>query len=262
MSRFIVLLTVFTTLFILPVAVLLLYTFSSAWSWPDVMPQKFDSRGVAYLAGHGLDIAYHLLYSCLYSLGTVIFTLLITIFPAKLFARTDFLGKQLLEGLFLAPALIPPMAFAMGAHYLFIFIGLADTLTGVTLVLGLFSYPYMLRAITGGYQSFGEQYTLCAKNFGASPLRILFSIELPLLLPAIIAGATIVFLVAFSEYFLVFLIGGGTVPSYAGYIFPLLNSSDKTIASLLTLIFLFIPIILFLLADHLILTGYRRRGIH
>ena len=97
----------------------------------------------------------------------------------------------------------------------------------------MISYPYMLRALTAGYQAYGEQFDLCARNLGASSWRTLLAIELPLLLPALLAGATIVFLVAFSEYFLVFLIGGGTVPSYSGYIFPLLNSSDKSVASLL-----------------------------
>jgi len=261
MSRFLTLLALFMLVFVLPLIVLALYTFSSAWSWPDVIPRRFDTRSMVFLVTHGGDITRNLLFSCCYSLGTVVFTLLITIVPAKLFARREFRGKYLLEGLFLAPALIPPMAFAMGAHYLFIYIGLADTLTGVILILGLFSYPYMLRALTGGYQSFGEQYALCASNIGASPIRILFAIELPLLLPAIISGATIVFLVAFSEYFLIFLIGGGTVPSYAGYIFPLLNSSDKSIAAMLTLIFLAVPIILFILLDQILFRGYRKRGI-
>ena len=81
-----------------------------------------------------------------------------------------------------------------------------------------------------------------------------------MLLPAILAGATIVFLEAFSEYFLVFLIGGGTVPSHSGNIFPLLNSSDKSVASFLTLIFLLLPIVFFLLLDRLIYSAYRKRG--
>jgi putative spermidine/putrescine transport system permease protein len=247
-------------LFVLPVIVLLLGAFSSSWTFPDVLPAVFDLRSLHYLAQHRQDIGLSLLSSCLYSFGTVVLTFAMTVMPAKLFARTDFFGKNFLEGLFLAPALIPPMAFAMGAHFVFLRLGIADTTLGVILILSIISYPYMLRALTAGYQAYGDNFALCAKNLGASPMRILVAVELPLLLPALLAGATIVFLVAFSEYFLVFLIGGGTVPSYSGYIFPILNSSDRSVASLLTLVFLALPIIFFFVIDRLIYSAYRRRG--
>ena len=250
----------FLLIFVFPVIVLLLGAFSSSWNFPEVFPATFDLRSLHYLAQHGQDIGISLLSSCLYSFGTVVFTFAMTILPAKLFARTDFFAKNFLEGLFLAPALIPPMAFAMGAHFIFLRLGLADTTLGVILILSIISYPYMLRALIAGYQAYGDNYWLCARNLGAAPLRILWAVELPLLLPALLAGATIVFLVAFSEYFLVFLIGGGTVPSYSGYIFPILNSSDRSVASLLTLIFLVLPIAFFVLLDKLIYSAYRRRG--
>ncbi len=247
-------------LFVLPVIVLLLGAFSSSWAFPEVLPAVFDLRSLHYLAQHRQDIGLSLLSSCLYSFGTVVLTFAMTVMPAKLFARTDFFGKNFLEGLFLAPALIPPMAFAMGAHFIFLRLGIADTTLGVILILSIISYPYMLRALTAGYQAYGDNFALCAKNLGASPMRILLAVELPLLLPALLAGATIVFLVAFSEYFLVFLIGGGTVPSYSGYIFPILNSSDRSVASLLTLVFLALPIVFFFVIDRLIYSAYRRRG--
>lgn len=254
------LIVLFFLLFASPVVVLLLSALSSSWSYPQVVPATFDLRSLRYLALHRDDILVSLLSSCLYSLATVTLTFLMTILPAKLFARTTFPGSHLLEGVLLAPALIPPMTFAMGAHLIFLHTGIADTVWGVVLVLSIISYPYMLRALIAGYQAYGENYTLCARNLGASPLTVLLRVELPLLFPALLAGATIVFLVAFSEYFLVFLVGGGSVPSYSGYIFPLLNSSDTSVASLLTLVFLALPVIFFFVIDASISSAYRRRG--
>jgi len=260
-TRLFTLLLLFVFLFIVPLAILAVYSLSSSWYYPDIIPKKFDNRALVFLQHHWQDISVSLLSSTLYSIATVCLSFVMVVLPAKVFARCSFTGKYLLEGLFLAPALIPPMAFAMGAHYVFIHIGLADTRAGVVIVLSLFSYPYMLRALTAGYQVMGENYELCSRNMGAGTLRLLISIELPLLFPAIIAGGTIVFLVSFSEYFLVFLIGGGTVSSYSGYIFPLLNSSDKSVASLLTLLFLVVPILLFISIDRVLLGVYRKRGI-
>ena len=259
--RALILLIFLFLVFVLPVIVLLLNAFSSSWSFPEILPATYDLRSLRYLMQHWHDIALSLLSSCLYSMGTILLTFFMTILPAKLFARSSFAGKNLLEGLLLAPALIPPMAFAMGAHLVFLRLGIADTVWGVILILAMVSYPYMLRALTAGYQAYGENFALCARNLGASSFRILLTVELPQLLPALLAGATIVFLVAFSEYFLVFLVGGGSVPSYSGYIFPLLNSSDKSVASLLTLVFLALPIVFFVIIDRLIYAAYRKRGI-
>lgn len=258
--RWLWLLALFALLFGLPLLLLLVNAFSSSWSYPELLPGRYDLRAFRYLLGYGGDIALALGSSCLYSLVAVALTLVMTIIPAKLFARHDFVGKSLLEGLLLAPALLPPMVFAMGAHFVFLRVGLADSAAGVVLILASVSYPYMLRALTAGYQAYGESYAQCAANLGASPGRILLAVELPLLLPAVVAGGTIVFLVAFSEYFLVFLIGGGSVPAYSGYIFPLLNSSDRSVASMLTLVFFIIPIVFFIILDRLVTGAYRRRG--
>ncbi len=209
-----------------------------------------------------IAIGRSLLFSLLYSFATVATTFVMCLYPAKALAYENFRFKPLLEGMLLAPALVPSMTFSMGIHLAFLRIGLADTFIGVVCVLSLFSYPYMLRALCQGFETFGNRFALCARNLGASPLRVLVLVELPLLVPSIIAGGSVVFLVAFSEYFLVFLIGGGIVPSFAGYLFPFLNSSDHATASALTLLFFLPPILLFTVVQFLTHRIYRRRGIY
>jgi ABC-type sulfate transport system permease component len=153
------------------------------------------------------------------------------------------------------------MSYAMGAHYIFLRTGLSDSFIGLVLILSTVSYPYMLRALTAGFIAYGEEYTLCSKNLGGGFLITLLQVELPLLLPSIISGGTIVFLVSFSEYFLVFLIGGGIVPSYSGYLFPFLNSPELSIASLLTLIFMVVPFFLFAVIEIFLTVYYKKRFI-
>ena len=247
-------------LFVTPVIVLLLASFAPGWRFPQVWPAEFNLKGPTFLMQHKEKISAALGSSFLFSLMTSLTTLGMCLLPASVFARYAFTGKSLLEGLLLTPALVPPMTFAMGLHFLFIKFSLTDTLVGVVLILATFSYPYMFRALVAGFQTMGEEYRVCARNLGAGPLRILLTVELPMLLPAIIAGGSVVFLVAFSEYFLVFLIGGGSVPSFTGYLFPLLNSSNRSLASILTLIFLFLPIVLFLVLDKTLVWVYRKKG--
>ncbi len=267
----------FVLFFTLPLAVLLGYALAPGWTFPDILPRDSDPSllwrvlgldvrgGRGGLGGQGAEMARHLAQHLGWSVGTSLLTVLVTLAmclaPARLFARREFRGKAPLEALLLAPALVPPMTFSMGAHYLFLRLGLADTLAGVVLVLSVFSYPYMLRALVNGYESFGEEFELCAVNLGAGPWTRLWRVELPLLLPALLAGGSVVFLVAFSEYFLVFLIGGGSVPSFTGYLFPFLTSSNRGLAAVLTLVFLVPPIALFLLVETTLGGWSRRRGL-
>lgn len=251
---------ILASLFILPVIVLILISLAPGWRFPDPWPQVFSMKGINYLIRHHEQILLSIGSSFTFSLLTVLTTLPMCVFPAAVFARQDFTGKHLLEGLLLTPALVPPMTFAFGLHFVFIKLSLAETMTGVVLLLSMFSYPYMFRALVAGFQAMGEDYRICARNLGAGTLSILLRVELPLLMPAIIAGGSVVFLVAFSEYFLVFLIGGGSVASFTGTLFPLLTSSNRSLAAVLTLIFLVVPVALFLVVDMMLMRNYRKKG--
>lgn len=248
-------------LFLTPVAVLIAYAAAGRWLFPDLLPSSYSPRALLFLWENRAAISSDLGSSFLYSLATVFLSFLISIGPARILARYDFRGKLLVEALLLAPVLVPSIAFAMGVHYIFIRVGLIDTLPGVVLVLGVFSYPYMLRSLTAGFGALPRELWTCAENLGGGRLRIIIEVYLPLLVPATIAGGTVVFLVAFSEYFLVFLIGGGAVDSFTGYLYPFITSSDRSLGAALSLLFLIPPILLFMVLEFGVQRIYRRRGI-
>ena len=168
----------------------------------------------------------------------------------------------MVESLLLAPLLIPAIVFSLGIYPLLLRAGLTDNVTGVVLVLSLAAFPYMLRALTAGFESYSPGLETTAFMLGAGRLRRLFSVHLPQLLPAILSGSMVVFLTAFTEYFLVFLIGGGLVSSFSGYLLPLLRSADWAIASILSLVFLVLPVGIYAILDRSLTMYYRRRGIH
>jgi len=248
-------------LFLLPILVLILSALSARWTFPHLLPEVMGGRGFAYLAANAGNISGTLLSSVGYSLTVVAVSALLTILPAGVLARYEFPGRRILEALFLSPVLIPAITYAMGLHFTLVRIGLSDTFAGVVLVLTAASYPYMLRALIAGFQGINPELEVCAENLGAGYLRRLFRIVLPLLTPALVSGGSVVFLVAFSDYFLVFLIGGGAVPSFTGYLFPFLSAADQPIASALTLVFLAAPLVLFFLTDRIVFQLYRRRGL-
>ena len=248
-------------LFFVPLSVILVYVFAGVWEFPNIFPTQTNLRAINYVAAQGGRIARSLGVSLAYSTVTVAVTFLMCLLPASVFARQRFAMKDVLETLLLAPALLPSIAFSMGIHFIFIKVRLIDTFFGVVVVLAIFSYPYMLRALIAGFGAYSLEYDICAKNLGAGTLTRILRVEIPLLLPSVVSGGTIVFLISFSEYFLVFLIGGGAVPSYTGYLFPFLNSADRQIGAALTVIFLIVPILLFVIIDATVSRRYRKMGL-
>ncbi len=240
--------------FTLPVALLVLYSLNVRYgSVPSL-------RAWLYLAGQYRTFGAALVSSLAYGLSAVALVFAACVIPAKAIARSSRSGTAVLEAVLLTPALLPSITFAIGVHQLFIRAGLVDTWLGVLLVLSFVAYPYMLRALIAAYESIDPAYEQCARNLGAGMFQTFRLVELPFLLPGAAAGGSVVFLVAFSDYFLVFLIGGGIVPAYTSYLVPFIRAADYSIASALSIVFLLVPIALFVAQDRLLTLVLRRRG--
>ena len=247
-------------LFVFPVALLLVQTFSGRWAWPRIFPEQWSWRAWKILGNQAGPLLQSLGTSLSYSLATTLLSLILCLAPAAALVRGDLPRRGAIETLLMAPVMVPPVAFSLGIHFIFLVLGLADSWVGVVLVLTAFAYPYMLRALIAGYTALGEDFATAATNLGANPFRRLLGVELPLLVPAAVSGGSVVFLVAFSNYFLVFLVGGGSVTGFSGYLFPFLSSSDRPVAASLTLLFLGIPLVLFGILETTVTRWYRHRG--
>lgn len=259
-SRFIVT-ALLTVLFVLPLLLLGMLALASRWSYPALLPESLSLRSLNFIIRQSPGFGEALLSSLTYSLAAAFLAFCLCLLPARALGRESFRLKGLTEALFLSPILLPVMTFSMGLHIIFLRMGLSGSRLGVILVLVLYNAPYMLRALTEGYRQIPRELSQTAANLGAGLLRTLASVEIPGLLPALSAGFPILFLTAFSEYFLVFLIGGGAVPSLTGYLYPFIRGSDYPVSSLLVLIFLMLPVLLFLLQEGLLRRIYRTRSI-
>ena len=249
-------------LFVGPLVVLALRASAARWAYPAVLPHQLSTRGVEFVIANAPDLSRALASSTGYALLVVGLSIVLTLPPAWALARFEFRGRLVLEALLLSPVLVPSIAYAMGVHFLFIRAGIANTTLGAVVILTAAGYPYMLRALIAGYQQIDPNYEVCAVNLGAARMRRVVFVHLPLLGPAIATGGSVVFLTAFSDYFLVFLIGGGAVRSYTGYLFPFLSGGDHTLSATLTLLFLVVPLVLFWGIESNLKAYYRRRGMH
>ena len=139
---------------------------------------------------------------------------------ALLNRRFEFRGKSLLSALLLVPLVLPPFVGAIGIRLIF---GAQGALTAFCQHLGLlppgtpvnwladhpfsgvvvseaFSlYPILFMNVVTALSFVDPALEQAAANLGASVWRVFRSVTLPLVLPGVFAGASIVFIWSFSE---------------------------------------------------------------
>ena len=245
-------------LLLVPILIIIVWSFANNWPWPLVFPREFGIRGWEYFFSPTSNSISTLIYSILLSLTVTFITLLITIPASKALALYDFKGKKLVEVLILAPLIVSPVAVAMGIHQLFIKLRLANTFFGVVLVHLIPCIPYSVRILKNVFETVGDKFQIQGKVLGANPLKNFIYVTLPIISPGIISAASLVFTVSFSQYFLTFLIGGGKIITYPMVMFPFVQSGDRMIASVYSIVFIVASLICLRLMDRLLKKYYKR----
>ena len=149
-------------------------------------------------------------------------------FPlAWLVGRTNMYGKKFFRSLFVLTYMVPPYVGAMAWLRLLnrnvgtiniviraIFnmdtnVGPLNiyTLAGMIWVLTTFYYPYAFITLSRAMEKMDPSLEEAARVSGASPLRTVFTITLPMMTPSLIAGALLVFVCAMSCYGIPSIIG-------------------------------------------------------
>jgi putative spermidine/putrescine transport system permease protein len=232
---------------ILPLSILFIWAITSSWVFPQIIPTNFSLRGFEYIfSSENLKI---LVNSLLISIVVVILTIIISIPAAKAIALYEFRGKNLVELLILSPIIIPMIAIAMGVQLTFIKLGIANTIIGVIIINIIPCLPYGIKIITDVYKILGNKYEIQANILGANKLDTLRYITLPLILPGIIGASSMCFIISFGQYFLTLLIGGGSVITYPLVMFPYIQSGDRTLASIYSIVFIAISLAIVILME-------------
>lgn len=145
--------------------------------------------------------------------GATVLTLLLSLPPAWLAQRYDFPGRGLFSALILVPMILPPFVGAIGILQILgpygalnaaLGLGPVDWLgkgraAGVCLLQALALYPIMYLNLSAALANIDPSMHEAAENLGCHGMRKFLRITLPLMLPGLFAGATLVFIAAFTE---------------------------------------------------------------
>jgi len=79
----------------------------------------------------------------------------------------------------------------------------------VILAHGFFNFPIVIRLAGDGIARARRAYAPAAASLGASPLKIILTVILPLTIPSILAASFLVFMYCFTSFAVVLVLGGG-----------------------------------------------------
>jgi len=143
----------------------------------------------------------------------VVGSLPIGIAVAWVLARLKFPGKVLLDGLVYLPLVLPPV---VTGYALLVLMGrngvlgslLQETIglsfsfnwKGAALASALMAFPLLVRAVRLSIEAVDQGLEAAARTLGAGPLRVFFTVTLPLILPGVLAGVILSFARSLGEF--------------------------------------------------------------
>ena len=237
---------------ILPMVIVVVWSFTQRWPWPLLLPESwsartlkelfFGSASLPRLLSSSISLAFTVA-----SIGTVI-----GILTARATEIHRIRGKALVYmGSFL-PLLVPGTVFAMGIQITLIRMGLSDTVAGVVLVHLIAAVPYCITIMTDVTRAVGEKYEQQAMVLGAGPMRSFFEVTLPSLLPGILSSMSMGFILSYSQYFTTLMVGGGRVKTIALVLVPYIQSGDRALSSVYSLAFVGSALLVFFVFEGII----------
>jgi multiple sugar transport system permease protein len=151
-------------------------------------------------------------------LGTLV-ALVVALPVGYSLARFRMRGASLLLLILLGTMLIPPIALAIPLLFLFINLGIRDTVLGLILINSAFWTPILIWLARGAFVRVPVDLERAARIDGCSRLGAILRVSLPAAAPVIAAATAIVFIGIWNDFVFAAVVGGPgthTLPRYLG----------------------------------------------
>jgi ABC-type spermidine/putrescine transport system permease subunit II len=163
---------------------------------------------------------------------TTVFTTLLGVPAAFALIRLELRGKALVNALLLTALITPAVIRALGSYLFFAPLGLVNSVVGLACAHTVSALPYLVINVAASLKGFDVALERAAVVHGASPLRAIVRITLPIIAPGILVGAIFAFLSSAQELLVaIYLMGTVRKPLAVKMWEGVRESVDPTIAA-------------------------------
>jgi spermidine/putrescine transport system permease protein len=195
-----------------PIAVLVALSFNS--SRFSTIWQGFTWHWYG-LAWRDAELIASLRMSLIVAVTTTLISTIVGTAAAIALVRSRVKFKSAIDGLMVLPVIIPEIVIGFSTAALF---GLASIAFGLGTVIAThvaFSISYVVFIVRARLAGLGVSFEEAAMDLGATPLQAFLKVTLPLLGPAMISSALLVFTLSLDDYVITSFVAGpgtGTLP--------------------------------------------------
>ena len=192
-------------LFLAPLAWSLLVSFkTSAESRKPPLPPwpttGFSTQSYQNLSAFGSGIWTYTGNSLTVSLATVVLSVVVSLLAGYGFSRFHFPFKNALFVLIIATIMIPFQSVLTPLFVILSKLGLQNTLTGIVCVYVTLQMPFSIFMMRNAFDAVPKEIEDAARVDGASVIKVLYRIMLPLVLPGVATVAIFAFLASWNEF--------------------------------------------------------------
>lgn len=140
------------------------------------------------------------------SVLTVLITLMFSVPGAYAVARLRFKGRAAFSRSILLIYMVPLIVLALPIYIAFSMVGLRNTIPGLILIYPVTTIPVALYMLQGYFRGLPVEVEEAGLMDGLSRLQVIRKITLPLSLPAMVSVSLYVFMIAWNEFLLAFML--------------------------------------------------------
>jgi spermidine/putrescine transport system permease protein len=149
-------------------------------------------------------------------LAAAIVATLLGICAARAMTRYRFRGQRPMNGLIMAPLVLPEIIMAVALLLVLLRLGLELSLLTVVLGHVLICVPYAVTVLVAGFEGFDRSLEEASADLGETALGTFRRVTLPMVAPAIVSSLIVSFTISLDEFILAFFLTGTdvTLPIY------------------------------------------------
>ncbi len=197
--------------------------------------------------------------SMLLGLLTSLIATILGILASLALVRYRFRGKDWITTVLILPVLVPETVLAVGLLIFLRWLSMPRSFALLLLGHTIIALPFVVLVVQARLVGIKRQYEEAARSLGANPLQAFFQITLPLLMPAVFAGALFAFTISFDNITATIFWRPSGVETVPTQIFGMLRNSVSPEINALGFVMIVITVGLPLMAGGLARYFARRR---
>jgi putative spermidine/putrescine transport system permease protein len=243
-----------TVIIIFPLIVVATWAFANVWRYPSIIPQEFGLRFWSQMLARA-DVWTSITTSVSLACVVTLISAVVCLPAAFAFARLQFPFRSLLFFSFLAGQAFPKFGLLVAIAGIFLQLNLIGTFWGVVLIQLVGTLLFMIWIPVSAFQSVDGRMEEAARDCGAGPFRVFWSITLPQAGPTIAAAVLLSFVNTFYETEGAWLIGAPGIRTMPVLMIGFINDQPVIQYGAVLSVILWIPSFFALLFARRVISG-------